>query len=446
MSAVGAGRYHCDLAVIDGTVQTSVSIEVVDGRFTSITQGSAPGPGATRLPGLTLPGLANAHSHAFHRALRSRTQAGGGTFWTWRDVMYRAAARLQPDSYHRLARATFAEMALAGITVVGEYHYLHHGPGGSRYSDPNAMGAALARAAHEVGIRLTLLDTLYLQGGLTSEGHLPLDDVQQRFSDGSVEAWAARTARIEQTELLRRGAAIHSIRAVSREDAAYAAQLVGDRPLHMYVSEQPAENLACQMYYGTTPTELLADIGVLGSEFTAVHATHLTERDISLLADHECQVVVCPTSEQDMADGVPAVRRLLDAGVPVGIGTDQHAFIDLFVEMRELEMHERLGSGERGRISTPQLLRCGSVHGYQSLGWYDGGSIAPGLVADFITVDLESTRTAGSKAAEVIYTASAADVLTVVVGGRVIVENGQHAFGPVAPLMREALSLIRDAS
>lgn len=423
-----------------------VRLVVDDGRFVVVEPRATRHPEDVKLRGVVFPGLANAHSHVFQRVLRGRTQSDADNGITWRAKMYDVAERLNPDLYLALARATFAEMALAGITVVGEYHYLHHGPGGSRYSDPNAMGAALARAAHEVGIRLTLLDTLYLQGGLTSEGHLPLDGVQQRFSDGSVEAWAARTARIEQTELLRRGAAIHSIRAVSREDAAYAAQLVGDRPLHMYVSEQPAENLACQMYYGTTPTELLADIGVLGSEFTAIHATHLTERDISLLADHECQVVVCPTSEQDMADGVPAVRRLLDAGVPVGIGTDQHAFIDPFVEMRELEMHERLGSGERGRISTPQLLRCGSVHGYQSLGWYDGGSIAPGLVADFITVDLESTRTAGSKAAEVIYTASAADVLTVVVGGRVIVENGQHAFGPVAPLMREALSLIRDAS
>jgi cytosine/adenosine deaminase-related metal-dependent hydrolase len=309
--------------------------------------------------------------------------------------MYDVAERLNPDLYLALARATFAEMALAGITVVGEYHDLHHGPGGSRYSDPNAMGAALARAAHEVGIRLTLLDTLYLQGGLTSEGHLPLDGVQQRFSDGSVEAWAARTARIEQTELLRRGAAIHSIRAVSREDAAYAAQLVRDRPLHMYVSEQPAENLACQMYYGTTPTELLADIGVLGSEFTVTRLTSLSATSAS--------------GRPRVPGGrLPDVRAGHGRWRPGGLQaprrrrpgrhrhTDQHAFIDPFVEMRELEMHERLGSGERGgsrppapalrvgpRLSEPGLVRR-RVH-------------RPGLVADFITVDLESTRTQAAR-------------------------------------------------
>ncbi len=422
----------------------AVRMVVDDGRFVSVEPRAARQPEDIRLRGVVFPGLANAHSHVFQRALRGRTQSDGDNGIAWRARMYEVAERLNPELYLALARATYAEMALAGFTTVGEYHYLHHGPDGVPYADPNAMGGALMKAAGEVGIRLTLLDTLYLSGGLTSEGHLPAAGVQQRFSDGSVEAWATRMNRIEQSGLLRRGAAIHSIRAVPREEAAYAVQLVGDQPLHVYVSEQPAENLACQMFYGMTPTELLADIDALGPELTAVHATHLTERDISLLADTECQVVVCPTSEQDMADGIPQVRRLLDSGVPVAIGTDQHAFIDPFIELRELEMHERLDSGERGRISTAQLIRCGSVHGYQSLGWYDGGAIAPGLLADFITVDLESTRTAGSKAAEILYTANASDVLTVVVGGRTIVEDGQHAFGPVAPLMREALSLLRD--
>ncbi len=423
----------------------SVRLVVDDGRFVAVEPRASRQPNDVKLRGVVFPGLANAHSHVYQRALRGRTQSVGDNGIAWRVRMYDVADRMTPELYLALARATFAEMALAGFTVVGEYHYLHHGPGGKPYADRNLMGGILAQAAAEVGIRLTLLDTLYLSGGLTSEGHLPLAGVQQRFSDGSVEAWAARAAGIEQTDLLRRGAAIHSVRSVPKEDAAYAVQLVGDRPLHVYVSEQTAENLACQMYYGLTPTEWLADIDALGPELTAVHATHLTERDISLLADTECQVVVCPTSEQDMADGIPPARKLLDAGVPVGIGTDQHAFIDPFVELRELEMHERLDSGERGRITTGQLVRCGSVHGYQSLGWYDGGSLSPGMLADFITVDLESTRTAGSKAAEVIYTANASDVLTVVVGGRVVVDEGRHAFGPVAPLIREALTMLREA-
>ena len=141
--------------------------------------------GTERRPGLTLPGLANAHSHAFHRALRGITEAGEGTFWTWRERMYEVAGRLSPDSYLALARAVYAEMALAGVTCVGEFHYLHHGPGGTPYADPNAMGRALIQAAAEAGLRITLLDTCYLTGGLAPDGTaMPLSPVQQRFSDG----------------------------------------------------------------------------------------------------------------------------------------------------------------------------------------------------------------------------------------------------------------------
>src|SRR6185312_3619508 len=133
-----------------------------------------PAGDALPLPGLVLPGFANAHSHAFHRALRGRTQDGGGTFWTWRERMYEVAARLDPDSYLALARATYAEMALTGVTCVGEFHYLHHPAGGGRYDDPNAMSEALIQAAADAGIRLTLLDACYVAGGLDDGGHLPL--------------------------------------------------------------------------------------------------------------------------------------------------------------------------------------------------------------------------------------------------------------------------------
>lgn len=422
----------------------SVRLVVADGRFTSVEPRSQRQPEDTRLTGVVLPGMANAHSHVFQRALRGRNQTDAQNLIAWRAQMYTLADKLNPDLYLALARATFAEMALAGFTVVGEYHYLHHDRGGVRYADPNAMGAALAKAAADVGIRLTLIDTLYLAGGLTSDGHLPVEGAQLRFSDGSVEAWADRMERVDQTELMRRGAAIHSFRAVPREAAAHAVQLVGELPLHVYVSEQPAENVACQMYYGATPTQLLADIDALGPELTAVHATHVSEDDIDLLADTESQVVVCPTSEQDMADGMAPVRRLLDAGVPVGIGSDEQAFVDPFLEMRELEMHERLRTGERGCFTTAELVRAGSVHGYQSLGWYAGGALAPGMLADFITVDQDSVRTAGSKAAEIVYTASAPDVLDVYVGGRAIVSGGQHAVGPLGPMLREAFHLIRE--
>jgi formiminoglutamate deiminase len=450
MSAVGAGRYHCDLAVIGGTVQTSVSIEVLDGRFTSITQGSAPAPGATRLPGLTLPGLANAHSHAFHRALRSRTQAGGGTFWTWRDVMYRAAARLQPDSYHRLARATFAEMALAGVTCVGEFHYLHHHTDGVRYNDPNAMGEALLAAAAEAGIRITLLDTVYLHGGLGdvpsksgsthngsthNGGYLPTNDAQLRFSDGSVDRWVERVddLRVNHPSTQRVGAAVHSVRAVDPRAitavAAWAA--AAGAPLHAHVSEQTAENEACLAHHGVTPVAVFSEAGALAPRFSAVHATHLNETDIALLAAAGATVAMCPTTERDLGDGIGPTHRFGAEGIAMSLGTDSHASIDLLEEARALELNERLRSHRRGNHAASDLLEMASRNGHRSLGWDDAGTMVVGARADLVTLALDSVRTAGApthSAVEVaMFAASAADVTHVVVDGRVVVADGRHA-------------------
>ncbi|MDX6302044.1 MAG: hypothetical protein QOF53_3258, partial [Nocardioidaceae bacterium] len=167
-----------------GPVRDGLRVEVEEGRFTDVRPG--PADGAERLPGLTVPGLANCHSHAFHRALRGRTQRGRGTFWTWREQMYAVAARLTPETYHELARATYREMVSVGITTVGEFHYLHHRPDGTPYDDPNAMSHALLAAARDVGLRIALLDTCYLASGIGA----PPEGVQVRFSDGDAERWA----------------------------------------------------------------------------------------------------------------------------------------------------------------------------------------------------------------------------------------------------------------
>ena len=186
-------RWLADLAWLPGQgVRRDVLIEADGDRFTSVTPSASANPGITRLRGLTLPGFANAHSHAFHRALRSTTQADRGTFWTWRERMYQVAGRLDPDSYLTLARAVYAEMALAGITCVGEFHYVHHQPDGTPYADPNAMGHALIQAAADAGLRITLLDTCYLAGGLDKTGVLPLAGPQVRFGDGDGSRWADR--------------------------------------------------------------------------------------------------------------------------------------------------------------------------------------------------------------------------------------------------------------
>jgi formiminoglutamate deiminase len=421
-----------------------VRIEVVKDRFRFVTRGVPAGPDDEILSGVVLPGLANGHSHAFHRALRGRTHEGGGTFWTWRRQMYAVAAQLDPDQYLALARATYAEMALAGYTAVGEFHYLHHDHRGRRYGDPNAMGAALVQAAADAGIRLTLLDACYLAGGLNADGHLPLDEVQQRFSDGNVERWQARVEELADSDTVRIGAAAHSVRAVPEEALKAIGAAAGSRPLHVHLSEQPAENVATQAHYGRTPTRLLADHGLLGSTSTAVHGTHLSEADVIDLGSARTTVCLCPTTERDLADGIGPARALTEAGCVLSLGSDQNAVIDPFEELRGLEMHDRLVSGRRGRFSPAELITAASAAGYGSLGWADGGTVTPGALADFVVVRTDSVRTAGIRPAQVAYAATGADVDRVVVGGRTVVRDGEHRLGPVAPLLREALGPLEE--
>lgn len=429
-------RFHAKYALLPGGLAREVTFVIDDGRFTSITAGT-PTAGATLLPGLVLPGFANAHSHAFHRALRGRTHDRGGTFWSWRERMYAVAARLDPDSYLDLARATYAEMALAGVSSVGEFHYLHHTPGGRPYADPNAMGEALRVAASEAGVRLALLDTCYLSGGLTADGHRDPDPVQRRFCDRDVQAWAARVAELQPSAGLRVGAAIHSVRAVPRAALSTVRQIAGERPLHVHLSEQPAENEVCQAYYSCTPTELLADEGVLGPTLTAVHATHLADPDLALLGSARITACFCPTTERDLADGIGPARALLDAGAALSLGSDQHAVIDLLEEARTLELQERLASQRRGRLQLADLHTALTAHA--SIGWPDAGRLEVSARADLVAVRLDSVRTAGAAPEQVVFTATAADIDTVLVDGSVVVSGGHHRLGDVGALLRKAI-------
>ncbi|MGV9211561.1 formimidoylglutamate deiminase [Micromonospora sp. RB23] len=412
-----------------------VLIEVEDGRIsavTPLTPGSRPPAGvdvyadAVPLPGLTLPGLANAHSHAFHRALRGRTHDGRGDFWSWRDGMYAVADRLDPDTYLALARAVYAEMALTGITCVGEFHYLHHRPGGGAYDDPNAMGAALVEAAAHAGIRLTLLDTCYLTS--TVDGQ-PLAGPQRRFGDGDAAGWARRAGAFRPTDShVRVGAAVHSVRAVPADQLRTVADWARDRqaPLHVHLSEQPAENDECRAVHGRTPTALLADHGVLGSDTTAIHATHPTSADLTLLAESRTGVCLCPTTERDLADGIGPARRMADAGIRLSLGSDSHAVVDMFEEARAVELDERLRTRRRGQFTPVDLFTTATAVGHAALGWTDAGRIAVGARADLVTVRLDSARTAGVPPVGAFFAAGAADVDQVMVDGRVVVAEGRH--------------------
>jgi formiminoglutamate deiminase len=428
--------YWCPSAWLPGGLAADVRVEVEADRIRSVTPGTQYAATDTRLSGVVLPGLADAHSHVFHRALRGRTHAGADSFWSWRSAMYDVAARLDPDSLLALATAAFAESALAGFTAVGEFHYLHHASAGRPYDDPNTMGEALREAARRAGVRLTLLDACYLSGGIG----LPLRGVQERFGDGSVDAWAARVAALRPDATTRIGAAIHSVRAVPAEQLAAVAHATGDRPLHVHLSEQPAENEQCVAAYGCSPTQLLAKNEALSPRTTVVHATHTSSHDIELLADTGSGACLCPTTERDLADGIGPGGMLRRAGVAISLGTDQRTMVDGFAEMRGIEMHERLATGKRGHFSASELIDAATVHGHAALGWSEAGRIAPGAVADIIAVRLDTVRTAGIDVAQVPYAATAADVDTVVVGGDLVVENGRHRLGDTARLLADAIA------
>lgn len=347
----------------------------------------------------TYPAFANCHSHAFHRALRGRA-IGGADFWGWRDGMYAVAEVLDPELYFRLARATYAEMALAGIGAVGEFHYLHHHPGGIPYADPHAMADAVIAAAWEVGLRICLLDTCYLRAGFAGEELTP---VQRRFTYPDADAWATSAAELATTyadnPAVVIGTAIHSVRAVDEASLRVVATTLPDAPLHVHVSEQPAENDACLAATGRTPVRLLADAGVWSPRTTAVHATHLTADDIATLGESGGYACFCPTTEAELADGIGPSVALRDAGARITLGSDSNTVIDMFAEASGLAMHQRLASGTRGGWTTEQLWRAATTDGAASLGF---GSLGGFELAG-------SVRTAGMT--EPLWAATAADVV-----------------------------------
>lgn len=442
-------RYFCEAAWLGGGTATPDVLLTVEGdRFSAVEAGADRPETASVLAGLTLPGFANVHSHAFHRALRGRTEEPG-SFWTWREAMYEIAGVLDPESYRRLARAAFAEMALAGFTAVGEFHYLHHDRSGRPYADPNAMGLAVGAAAGEAGVRITLLDTCYLE---RAPGE-PATGVQERFSDREAAGWAHRVDALVDAvggaPGVRVGAAVHSLRAVPPAAVAVVTAWADRRgvPLHAHVSEQPAENEAVAAAYGQSPVSLLAEAGALGPRTTAVHATHLGAADVHRLGATGTAVCFCPTTERFLADGIGPAGALAGAGSRLVLGTDCHAVVDPFEEMRALELDERLATGRRATFSAPALLEAATSAGHAALGWPEAGRLAPGALADLVTVDLGSPRLAGPGLdhvlERVVFAATSADVRGVVAGGRLVVEGGVHLLvGDVAGELAAAVEAV----
>ncbi|HEY3961410.1 MAG TPA: formimidoylglutamate deiminase [Gaiellaceae bacterium] len=426
--------YWCERAWLPSGVAERVLVECEDGVIVRVASDSD--PQGIELSNVVLPGLANVHSHAFQRALRGRTHTSGD-FWTWRNAMYALAARLEPDTYHALARAVYAEMALAGVTCVGEFHYVHHRPDGSLYDDANAMGEALCDAARDAGIRMTLIDACYLAGGIGE----PLAPAQRRFGDADVATWSERVAALKADANTRIAVAAHSLRAVSLHDLAAVVAAADGRPFHIHLSEQPAENESCLDTYGKTPATLLAEHGGLGPMTTVIHATHLSDADIRMLGESGVGACFCPTTERDLADGIGPARVLADNGVALCLGSDQHAVIDLLAEGQALELNERLLSGRRGNFTPTELVEM--LTGHARLGWPEAGRIEVGAICDLVAIRDDTVRTAGADPAQLPLVASADDIADVVAGGAMVVHNGVHQSIPdVAGALAEAIAAV----
>lgn len=421
-----------------------------DGRVTRFSQDRADLAKAQRLPGRAiLPGLVNAHSHAFQRLIRGRTEhrttAQRDTFWTWRQSMYCAANRVSPEDLYCAARMAYLEMLLAGITTVGEFHYIHHAPGGVPYQNRNLMALELLRAAGTTGLRIALLRTAYVRAGHGK----PADPAQARFLTPNVEDFMADTEalRAELQTLCGPGrgwvgVAPHSVRAVPLhylgEVVRYAR--VSGMPVHMHVAEQLAEVAECVEEHGLPPVELLHEHGLLDGRFTGIHAIHVTDQEIGYLAAAGATVCACPITERNLGDGTAPADRWVDAGVRFCLGSDSNVQIDLLEDARSLEYDLRTKLLERvvlARDSSPgalakRLWTSATETAAQSLA-APGGKLEAGRPADFFTVDLNDPSIAGateeSLLDHVVFSMERTAIRDVCVGGKLIIRDGRHALG-----------------
>jgi formimidoylglutamate deiminase len=426
-----------DYIYTDGQFRSGLAI-VADssGRIVEIADGI---PNATSLNGRAmLPGLVNAHSHAFQRIIRGRTeyrsQNATASFWTWRERMYEAATKLGPEEIYNISRLAFLEMATTGITAVGEFHYLHHSPDGSPYSDPNLMAREVIRAANDVGIRIALLRVAYARSGYQIEPN----PRQVRFLEDSPETYLKHLDQLLATlnadaGMAWAGVAPHSVRAVPLDYLKRIIAFANERqlPVHMHVAEQPAEVAACIEEYGRSPVALLDTEGLLSDRFTAVHAIHVTPKAVAALARAGAGVCACPTTERNLGDGVVPADLYFNSNVPLSLGTDSQIQIDLLEDARELEYHLRLQKMERNVLAAEndtgasalarRLFECATVNGAKAIG-FNGGKLEVGAPADFFTVDLDDLSIAGASPddllANIVFSLSRTAIRDVVVNGK----------------------------
>jgi formimidoylglutamate deiminase len=420
----------------DAVVRADLAVEVVDGKIAALLPAADAPDDAIRLPRrLLIPGLVNAHSHAFQRALRGRVERidpdhPHDDFWTWREEMYAAAGALDPEGVRRASEACFREARAAGYTTVGEFHYVHHQPDGTPYDDPNELAKAVCEAARAAGIRLVLLMTAYARAGQD----LPPTPGQRRFCDASVEHYLARVDALREhvagDPLITVGYAPHSVRAVPRdwlEQIARHADASG-LPVHLHADEQPREIVESLDEYGMRPIALVDACGLLGPRTTIIHATHADDAELDLMAARGATVCACPSTEANLGDGFLPARRLWERGVHVAFGADSNTRLDPFEEARETEGLARREAGRRNVLLRPgengparSLWECITVNGSRSLG-LAAAEIAVGAPADLVALDLDHREISDVPPehlpAAVLFSGSAALVRETFVAGR----------------------------
>ncbi len=432
---------QAELTYRDGEFRRGLSIVVEGGKIQSV--GSAIAGEVIRLPRrAVVPGLVSAHSHAFQRLLRGATEwraEGRDDFWAWREHMYGLVSRLGPEELEEVCAFTFLEMLRAGITAVGEFHYLHRDSEGQPYANPNELALRIIAAAERVGIRIALLNCAYARGGPARA----LAGPQRRFESGPIDGFLDNTEALERAVLGRPlvtvGLAPHSVRALDRSQLEELARGSAKRnwPVHMHLAEQPAEVEACLSETGLRPVELVAEAGLLGPRFCAVHAIHLQASEVDLLGQAGAVVCACPTTERDLGDGVVPADALRRAGARLALGTDSNTQIDLLEEARSLELNLRLlrqervlvdsTRGERGRLSRT-LFEAASAGGSLALGLPSGG-LEPDQPADLVSLDLDDPSLVGREEqllARLVFGGQTRAVTDVMVNGRFVVRDGNH--------------------
>jgi formimidoylglutamate deiminase len=387
------GRWH-DAVLLEADAR---------GLWARIEPGQTPPPDAERLPGPVLPGLVDAHSHAFQRAFAGLAERASGArddFWSWRDRMYGVALALTPETMREVATRLYRELLAGGYTQVCEFHYLHHDRDGRRYGDAAAMSLALVDAARDAGIGLTLLPVLYERAGFAAPG---LREDQRRFaSDADFVLDLHAAARQAGAQA---GVAIHSLRAATPQSMrALLARLgEGTAPIHIHIAEQTAEVDDCLAAHGARPIEWLAREFALDARWQLVHATHALPREVDAVAASGAGVVICPSTEANLGDGVPDLPRWLAAGVPLSIGSDSQVCRSAAEELRWLEYAQRLvhrrrnvaaEAGLHGGSSAARLFeRCGAG-GAAAAGWSNWGLVR-GARADLLLLDADAPGLAG---------------------------------------------------